>query len=64
VIVVKDRQSTDLTFGRFLELEAYMCGDFDHDSWEVAVFNFSKKHSNFASKGNSGAAIFNAKGKQ
>ncbi|TRM65462.1 hypothetical protein BD626DRAFT_399375 [Schizophyllum amplum] len=62
-IVAKNGQSTDLTFGRFSELEAYTCDQFGNDSWEVAVFNFSKKHGNFSGKGDSGAAIFNADGK-
>lgn len=62
-IVAKDGQSTDLTFGRFSELETYTCDEFQHDSWEVAVLNFSKKHGNFSGKGDSGAAIFNAEGK-
>lgn len=62
-IVAKDGQSTDLTFGRCSELEAYTCDEFEHDSWEVAVLNFSKKHGNFSAKGDSGAAIFNAEGK-
>lgn len=62
-IVAKDGQSTDLTFGRFSELEAYTCDEFGHESWEVAVLNFSKKHGNFSGKGDSGAAIFNAEGK-
>ena len=62
-IVAKDGQSTDLTFGRLSELEAYTCDDFGHDSWEVAVLNFSVKHGDFSRKGDSGAAIFNAEGK-
>ncbi|KAI0045877.1 hypothetical protein FA95DRAFT_1617674 [Auriscalpium vulgare] len=59
----KDGQTTDLTFGRFSELEAYTCDKFDHDSWEVAVFNFNRKHGNFSNYGDSGACIFNAEGK-
>ncbi|WVO12717.1 hypothetical protein L204_100325 [Cryptococcus depauperatus] len=62
-IVAKNGQSTDLTFGRLSELEAYTCSEFDQDSWEVAVLNFSKKHGDFSGKGDSGAAIFNAEGK-
>ncbi|KDQ08498.1 hypothetical protein BOTBODRAFT_48213 [Botryobasidium botryosum FD-172 SS1] len=62
-IVAKDGQTTDLTFGRFSELEAYTCDEFEHDSYEVAVLNFSKKHGDFSGKGDSGAAIFNAEGK-
>jgi hypothetical protein len=62
-VVAKDGQSTDLTFGRYSELEAYTCSESDEESWEVAVLNFSKKHGNFSAKGDSGAAIFNAEGK-
>ncbi|TRM56273.1 hypothetical protein BD626DRAFT_466674 [Schizophyllum amplum] len=61
-IVAKDGQSTDLTFGRFSELEAYTCKDFVHDSWEVAVFNYNMKQGDFSGPGDSGAAIFNARG--
>ncbi|KAF8641974.1 hypothetical protein AX16_009766 [Volvariella volvacea WC 439] len=63
-IVAKDGQSTDLTFGRQSELEAYTCSDLTGESWEVAVLNFGgRKHGNFSGKGDSGAAIFNAEGK-
>ncbi|KAF9471402.1 hypothetical protein BDN70DRAFT_820054 [Pholiota conissans] len=62
-IVAKNGQSTDLTFGRFSELEAYTCDEFERDSWEVAVLNLSKKHGDFSGRGDSGAAIFNAEGK-
>lgn len=61
--VAKDGQSTDLTFGRLSELEAYTCDELEHHSWEVAVLNFSKKHGNFSEKGDSGASIFNVQGK-
>ena len=62
-IVAKDGQATDLTFGRCSGLEAYRCDDLDNESWEVAIFNFSKKHSSFSGKGDSGSAIFNSEGK-
>ncbi|KAB5593631.1 hypothetical protein CTheo_2924 [Ceratobasidium theobromae] len=62
-IVAKDGQTTDLTFGRFSGLEAYTCDEFERNSWEVAIFNFNKKHGNFSGHGDSGAAIFNAEGK-
>ena len=61
--VAKDGQSTDLTFGRLSELEAYTCDELEHHSWEAAVLNFSKKHGNFSEKGDSGASIFNVQGK-
>ncbi|KAI0338824.1 hypothetical protein BDW22DRAFT_1409426 [Trametopsis cervina] len=50
-IVAKDGQSTDLTFGRFSELEAYTCD------------NKKQKHGSFSIKGDSSVAIFNAEGK-
>ncbi|KAJ3722772.1 hypothetical protein DFJ43DRAFT_1092245 [Lentinula guzmanii] len=62
-IVAKEGQSTDLTFGRFSELEAYTCNEFKQDSWEVAVFNYDRKMGNFSFKGDSGSCIFNAEGK-
>ena len=62
-IVAKDGQSTDLTFGRQSELEAYTCSDLAGQSWEVAVLNYNQRHGNFSAKGDSGATIFNAEGK-
>ncbi|KAG8898478.1 hypothetical protein FRB99_007398 [Tulasnella sp. 403] len=57
-----DGQKTNLTFSCFSELEAYMCNEFEKDSWEVAVLNFNKQLSNFSAKGDSGSCIFNAEG--
>lgn len=62
-IVAKDGQTTDLTFGRLSELEAYTCDEFEKESWEVAVFNYDKRLGNFSAKGDSGSCIFNAEGK-
>ncbi|CAZ79969.1 unnamed protein product [Tuber melanosporum] len=62
--VAKERQATDLTFGRQSELEAYTCRDLEGSSWEVAVLNWGgNKHGNFSAKGDSSSAIFNAEGK-
>lgn len=61
--VAKDGQSTDLTFGRQSELEAYVCSDLAGKSWEIAVLNFNSRHGNFSARGDSGAAIFNIEGK-
>ena len=44
-------------------METYHCNEFEHDSWEVAVFNFDKKSGNFSDYGDSGSIIFNAEGK-
>jgi len=60
-IVAKEGQTTDLTFGRFSECEAYVASDLAGSSWEVAIFNFAKE--NFSYKGDSGSCIFNAEGK-
>ncbi|KAF8331935.1 uncharacterized protein EI90DRAFT_2919026 [Cantharellus anzutake] len=60
-IVAKEGQTTDLTFGRFSEFEAYVVSDLAGSSWEVAVFNHAKE--NFSFKGDSGSCIFNAEGK-
>jgi len=62
-IVAKHGQTTDLTFGRYSELESYHCDELEHDSWEVAVFNYDKKSGNFSDHGDSGSIIFNAEGK-
>ena len=61
--MAKDGQSTDLTFGRQSELEAYVCSDLAGKSWEIAVLNFNSRHGNFSARGDSGAAIFNVEGK-
>ncbi|KAJ2914835.1 hypothetical protein MD484_g5580, partial [Candolleomyces efflorescens] len=64
--VAKVGQSTDFTFGRQSELEAWTCSDLVGESWEVAFFNWGgrpSKHGDFSAKGDSGAAIFNAEGK-
>ena len=62
--MAKNGQSSDLTFGRQSELEAYTCSDLASKSWEVAVLNYGgRKHGNFSAKGDSGSAIFNAEGK-
>ncbi|KAF8153451.1 hypothetical protein B0H34DRAFT_723642 [Crassisporium funariophilum] len=60
-IVAKEGQTTDLTFGRFSEFEAYVASDLPGSSWEVAVFNHTKE--DFSGKGDSGSCIFNAEGK-
>ncbi|KAJ7104230.1 hypothetical protein B0H15DRAFT_896559 [Mycena belliarum] len=60
-IVAKEGQTTDLTFGRFSEFEAYVVSDLAGFSWEVAVLNYAKE--NFSYKGDSGSCIFNAEGK-
>ncbi|KAG8729916.1 hypothetical protein FRC11_007753 [Ceratobasidium sp. 423] len=60
-IVAKEGQTTELTFGRFSECEAYVASDLGGSSWEVAIFNFAKD--NFSYKGDSGSCIFNAEGK-
>lgn len=62
-IVAKDGQSSDLTFGRYSAMEAYTCDEFNHDSWEVAIFNYNRRSGNFSTKGDSGSLIFNAEGK-
>ena len=61
-VVAKDGQSSGLTFGRYSAMEAYTCDEFDHDSWEVAVFNYGGS-GNFSAKGDSGSLVFNAEGK-
>jgi len=62
-IVAKNGQSTDLTFGRYSGLETYLCDKFDHESIEVAIYNFDKRSGDFSAKGDSGSLIFNAEGK-
>jgi hypothetical protein len=42
---------TDFTVGRFSGLEAYLCDEFDHESIEVAVYNYSKTSGNFSAEG-------------
>ncbi|KAK1234155.1 hypothetical protein PQX77_002645 [Marasmius sp. AFHP31] len=55
--------SSDLTFGRFSELEAYVYDKSKNQSFELAVLNYGKNHGNFSEKGDPGSAVFNAEGK-
>ncbi|KAG8805784.1 hypothetical protein FRC17_005337, partial [Serendipita sp. 399] len=61
-IVGKDGSTTELTWGNFVGVEAYLCDKFGHESKELAIYNSSKNdRSNFSGKGDSGAPIWNVK---
>ena len=62
-IVGKYGSTTELTWGHFVGVEAYLCDRFGHESKELAIYNSSKNdRSNFSAKGDSGAPIWNVKG--
>ncbi|KAG8718305.1 hypothetical protein FRC09_012863 [Ceratobasidium sp. 395] len=62
-IVGKDGSTTGLTWGNLVGVEAYLCDKFGHESKELAIYNGSKTdRTNFSSKGDSGAPIWNIKG--
>ncbi|KAG8704062.1 hypothetical protein FRC08_002480 [Ceratobasidium sp. 394] len=62
-IVGKDGSATELTWGNFVGVEAYLCDEFGHESKELAIYNGSKTdRTNFSAKGDSGAPIWNVKG--
>ncbi|KAJ7900280.1 hypothetical protein B0H14DRAFT_3080626 [Mycena olivaceomarginata] len=42
LIVMKDGNTTDLTVGRFVGLEAYTCDEFGIESIELAIYNYNK----------------------
>lgn len=60
--VAKHGPSSDLTFGRYSALEAYVCDESGCGSWELAIFNHSRQMGSFAAKGDSGSLVFNAQG--
>jgi hypothetical protein len=62
-IVGKVGNITDFTVGRFSALEAYLCDEFNRESIEVAVYNYSKTSGNFSAKGDSGSLIFTGDGR-
>ncbi|KAG9017683.1 hypothetical protein FRB90_000273 [Tulasnella sp. 427] len=64
MIVGKDGSTTELTWGNFVGVEAYLCDEFGHESKELAIYNGSKNdRSNFSGKGDSGAPIWTVDGK-
>ncbi|KAF6749450.1 hypothetical protein DFP72DRAFT_913490 [Ephemerocybe angulata] len=62
-VVAKDGNTTDLTVGRYAGLEAYLCDELGTKSVEAAIYNYSKKSSDFSAKGDSGSLIFTGDGR-
>jgi len=63
IVVLKDGTTTDLTIGRCAGLESFLCGDDGVRSIEVAVYNYDRTTRPFSAKGDSGALIFDGKGR-
>ncbi|CAE7143521.1 unnamed protein product [Rhizoctonia solani] len=62
-IVGKHGSTTELTWGNYVGVEAYLCDEFGRESRELAVYNGSKTdRNNFSGKGDSGAPIWNVNG--
>ncbi|KAH9940906.1 uncharacterized protein BXZ73DRAFT_88584 [Epithele typhae] len=60
LIVGKDGTTTGLTFGRYSGLESVVF-DSNVESWELAIYNWSKGSPSFCSAGDSGALIWDGK---
>jgi len=63
LIVMKDGNTTDLTVGRYVGLEAYTCDEFDNETTELAIYNYNKQSGPFSAKGDSGSAVFTGDGR-
>lgn len=63
-VVGKDGNTTGLTSGHLVGLEAYLCSIAGIKSRELAIYNGSKFDvTNFAAEGDSGAPVWTADGK-
>ena len=60
---MKDGNTTDLTVGRYVGLEAYICDEFGIETTELAIYNYNKQSGPFSAKGDSGSAIFTGDGR-
>ncbi|TFK88991.1 hypothetical protein K466DRAFT_612128 [Polyporus arcularius HHB13444] len=58
-----DGCGTDLTVGRYSELEAYLGSESGEESVEVVIYNYSKTSGSFSGKGDSGSLIFTGDGR-
>lgn len=63
MIVMKDGNTTDLTFGRSGGLDSYFCDEHGHMGVGLAIYNYGKGFNGvFAAMGDSGSLIFNRNG--
>ncbi|KAH9179857.1 hypothetical protein EDB89DRAFT_1900916 [Lactarius sanguifluus] len=62
LIVMKDGNTTDLTVGRYADLEAYLRDDLGVESIELAIYNYDKQSGPFSANGDSGSLIFDGEG--
>ncbi|RDX44158.1 hypothetical protein OH76DRAFT_1559897 [Lentinus brumalis] len=62
-IVAKDGCGTDLTVGRYSELEAYLCSESGKESKDAVIYNYSKTSGSFSGEGDSGSLIFTGDGR-
>jgi hypothetical protein len=60
---MKDGNTTDLTVGRCVGMEAYLCDELGEGSRALAIYNYDKQSGSFSDKGDSGSLIFDGMGK-
>ena len=60
---MKDGNASDLTVGRYAGLEAYTCDASGAESVELAVYNYGKRSGSFSARGDSGALVFDGRGR-
>ncbi|KAI0748247.1 hypothetical protein C8Q80DRAFT_727334 [Daedaleopsis nitida] len=64
IVVIKCGTATDLTTGRYVGVEAYVCNKLGVESKELAIFNFDRGNGSFCAKGDSGSLIFDRLGRK
>ncbi|PIL26649.1 hypothetical protein GSI_11274 [Ganoderma sinense ZZ0214-1] len=64
IVVMKDGNASDLTVGRCAGLEAYTCdASGTVEAVEIAVFNYAPLSGSFSERGDSGALVFDGRGR-
>ena len=62
-IILKQGSTTDLTAGCYAGLESFLCDEDGVESMEIAIYNFDKRSGPFSDKGDSGALVFDYRGR-
>ncbi|PIL26642.1 hypothetical protein GSI_11267 [Ganoderma sinense ZZ0214-1] len=64
IVVMKDGNASDLTVGRCAGLEAYTCdASGTVEAVEIAIFNYGPLSGSFSERGDSGALVFDGRGR-
>ena len=56
--------TTELTVGRYVSLESFLCDKVGVESTELSIYNYDKKPGAFLAKGDSGSLIFDGLGRK